>query len=118
MNAAPMKDVRMEYKIYYEQSEEGWGRQEPEQKVFDGQVTIPLIEPGKKCVIVTEKVEIHKDNLPPKTDKKTGKVRFGAKGDVHGLRARLYLKLPSGKEAKREFSYPKDLSSGKFGWRT
>jgi len=119
MNAAPMKDVRMEYKIYYEQSDAHFGFQEPEQKIFNGQISIPLIEPGKKCVIVTEKVKIQKDSVPPKKPKKDEGAGqgHGAKGDVHGVRARLYLKLPSGKEVKREFSYPDKLPSGKFGWK-
>jgi len=114
-NAAPMKDIRMEYKIYYEQSEVHYGRQDPEQKIFDGEISIPLIEPGGKYVVATWKVEIHKDSAPPKS-KKGGGQGYGAKGDVHGVRARLYMKLPSGKKITREFTYPDQLPSSKYGW--
>ena len=39
-----------------------------------------------------------------------------AKGEVHGIRGRLYIQLPSGKEVFREFHAPSSLSLKRYRW--
>lgn len=112
---ADLTDLRLEYIIYYEQSEMSWETPEVVQKTKRAEISIPLIKGGVSTHIQTEAVEIHRDNIAQKRWV-SGRIRTGGEGDVHGLRARLYITMPSGKEHMREFSYPDKLSAHRFPW--
>jgi hypothetical protein len=115
-NTSELNHLRMEYIVYYEQSEESWEKPVMEQKIFKDAMSIPLIEGGEKVALSTKPVEVYKDNISQKSWV-SGRFRTGGKGDVHGLRARLIMKLPSGNEVTREFTYPDDLSEKEFAWK-
>jgi len=117
MNKSELKDIRMEYQIYYEQSELVWEKKpEAKQKHFTGKMAIPALPGNSKTPITTESVEIHEDSVNP-VPQAGGDQRRGGKGDVHGIRARLYMKMASGQEMMREFQYPDSLSEKKFPWK-
>ncbi len=116
-NTSELKDIRMEYQIYYEQSEMVWEKKpEVKQKHFGGKMVIPTLPGQSKTAVTTESVEIHEDNVNP-VPQAGGDQRRGGKGDVHGIRVRLYLKMASGAEIMREFSSPEKLSEKKFPWK-
>lgn len=115
-NKSELKGIRMEYRIYYEQSEMVWEKKpELKQKHFSGEMAIPALPGQSKTMVVTESVEIHEDSVNP-VPQLGGDQRRGGKGEVHGIRARLYMKMPSGKEVMREFHHPDSLSEEKFPW--
>ncbi len=116
-NNSELKDIRMEYQIYYEQSELIWEEKpEVKQKHFSGEMAIPALPGKSKTLVTTESVEIHEDNVNP-IPQFGEDQRRGGKGEVHGIRARLYMKMSSGKEIMREFSFPEKLSDKKFPWK-
>ncbi len=117
-NDSELKGIRMEYQIYYEQSEMVSDKK-PEviQKYFAGKMEVPTLSAKSKKVIVTEPVEIHEDNINP-VPVAGGDLRQKGQGEVHGIRVRLYLKMPSGNEVLREICRPEKLSEKKFPWKS
>ena len=117
MGKSELKNIRMEYQIYYEQSEMVWGKKpEVEQKYFSGKMDVPVLPEKSKMTITTEAVEIHEDGVNP-IPQAGGDQRRGGNGDVHGIRARLYMKMASGEEVMRELACPEKLSEKKFPWK-
>ena len=117
MNKYELKNIRMEYRIYYEQSEMVWEKKpEAKQNHFSGKKAVPTLSGKSKTMVTTESVEIHEDSVNP-IPQAGGDQRRGGKGEVHGLRVRLYMKMSSGKEIMREFSCPEKLSEKKFPWK-
>jgi hypothetical protein len=114
-NEADLTDLRLDYIIYYEQSTISWEKPEVVQKTKRAQISIPVIKGRTPTKVETESVEVHSDNVTQGAWV-SDRVRTGGEGDVHGLRARLYMKLPSGRELVREFSYPDKLSEERFPW--
>ena len=116
-NKFELKDIRIEYQIYYEQSELVWEKKpEAKQKHFSGKMAVPTLPGKSKISVTTESVETHEDSINP-VPQAGGDQRRGGKGDVHGIRVRLYMKMPSGTEVMREFSSPEKLSEKKFPWK-
>ena len=111
----PLDKLRIEYRIYYEQSMQGLNP-EPEQKVFRGSVDVPSLGKGEKVSVKTDSVEIYDEELSRDARISSSYTPVGGKGEVHGLRARIYLTLPGGKESMREFSEPSSLSEQRFTW--
>jgi hypothetical protein len=116
-NPSVLDNIRMDYRIYYEQSKESRDKPVAEQKVLAGKATIPPL-PGKsqKVAVSSDPVVIYKDNINS-IDWSDGSARVGGEGKVHGMRARLYLKTPSGQEIMREFCSPSSLSAAKYLWK-
>lgn len=116
MGNSNLQGIRMEYRIYYEQSEIEWDKKpEAKQKVLKEEMAIPPLAGKSKTTVTTKPIEIHKDsiNVMPIAG---GDLRSGGKGEIHGLRARLYMKMPSGQEVMREFQQPGSLSEEQFPW--
>ena len=67
-------------------------------------------------MVTTESVEIHEDCVN-RVLMIGGDKRRGGKGEVHGIRVRLYMKMSSGKDLLREFSFPEKLPEKKFPWK-
>jgi hypothetical protein len=116
MNKTPLDGMRMEYRVYYEQSRENRDKQKPAQYIWAAKSDISPIPGGQSVKVVTKPVTIYDDNLNP-IGWADGSERVPGRGDVHGIRARIYLKTASGKEIMREACYPKNLSSGEFAWK-
>lgn len=108
---------RFEYRIYYEQSRENRDKQVPAQFVLGGESTVSGILAGKMMKITTDPVTIYEDNINA-ISWADGSERVGGEGDVHGIRARLYMKTKSGNEIMRECSYPSTLSRDDFPWKS
>ena len=117
MNKSALKNIRMEYIVYYEQSEISIN-EEPVavQNVLKEEIPVPVLDAGKNVVVSTKPVEVYHDNINA-VDWADGSVYIGGEGEIHGFRARLYMKMPSGNEIMREFSYPEKLSDAKFPWK-
>jgi hypothetical protein len=111
-----LKDIRIEYVVYYEQSEGGWQKPEVVQKRFTHKDSMADISADGKSVVTTKPVEIFSDNITF-NDWAADQTLYGGKGEVHGMRARLYMKMPSGKEVERRFCFPDKLSDVKHPWR-
>jgi len=117
MNQSELKEIRMEYQIYYEQSEMVWEEKpEVKQKHFSGEMAVPTLLEKSKTTVSTKAVEIHEDSVNP-VPQAGGDQRRGGKGAIHGTRVRLYMKMLSGKEILREFACPEKLSEKKFPWK-
>jgi hypothetical protein len=116
MNKAALDGMRMEYRIYYEQSRENRDKQNPDQFILAGKSDISAIAGGQSAKIVTQPVTIYDDNLNA-ISWSDASERVPGRGDVHGVRARIYMKTKSGKELMREACYPDNLSTGDFGWK-
>jgi len=115
MNAVALDNIRMEYRIYYEQSKETRGSPVAEQKVFKGEMELPVLVGKKKTPLSTESIEIYTDSINS-ISWADGSARVGGKGKAHGLRARLYMTTASGNEIVRTFCHPGSLSDENFPW--
>jgi len=117
MNKTTLDNMRAVYIIYYEQSEISRNKKpEVEQKYDKEELPIPALDARQNASVTTQSVEVHNDNVNA-VNWSDGSVYIGGKGEVHGLRVRLYMKMPSGKEVMREFTYPEKLSGKKFPWK-
>ena len=116
-SSTALSGVRMEYGIFYEQSEMAW-QMKPEQvqKVFYGKTDVPALPEKSKITVLTEAVTTHEDSINP-IPQAGGDQRRPGKGEVHGIRVRLYMKTPTGKEVMRELCQPETLSEKKFPWK-
>jgi len=119
-NTSPktLSGIRLEYRIYYEQSKSTLdGRKpEPEQKVYKGQKELASIASGDSIKLMSETVEVYDDKINPMDILVGGDPRQGGKGEVQGIRARLFMKLSNGEEIVREVSQPLSLSADRFPW--
>jgi hypothetical protein len=116
-NKSELKGIRMQYQIYYEQSKMAWDKKpKVVQKHVSKKMDIPTLQEQSKIMVTTESVEIHEDSIN-EVPSYRGDLRQGGKGDVHGMRARIYMKMPSGKEVMREVTYPQNLSEKRFPWK-
>lgn len=112
----PLENLRMEYVIYYEQSEESWEKPVTKQEALSGKTDIEPIPVRKKSEITSESVAVFQDYIDQK-NWTSGRVRTGGEGKVHGIRVRLFMKLDEEKEAMREFAFPDSLSKEEFPWK-
>ena len=115
-NKTSLDKIRMEYRIYYEQSRESRDKPEAGQYVLAGEMNLPTLPGGKSTRITTDAVTIYDDDINS-IDWSDGSARVGGKGEVAGIRAKLYLKTASGTEMMREMSHPKNLSNEAFPWK-
>jgi len=117
MNKTILDNMRAVYIIYYEQSKMSRNKKpEVEQKHHKDELLIPALDVRQNASVTTQSVEIHNDNVNS-ISWSDGSVYIGGEGEVHGLRVRLYMKMPSGKEVMREFSYPESLHEERFPWK-
>ena len=78
---------------------------------------LSAISGGQGTKVMTEPVTIYDDNINP-IRWSNGSERVPGRGEVHGIRARLYMKTNSGEEIMREVCYPKNLSNADFAWKS
>lgn len=117
MNKSALDNMRAVYIIYYEQSKITANKKPVvKQKHHKAELSVPALDVRQNETIITESVEIHNDNVNA-VNWADGSVYTGGKGEVHGLRVRLYMKMPSGNEVMREFSFPEKLSEEEFPWK-
>jgi hypothetical protein len=114
MNDITLNGLRMEYRIYYEQSEESFDKPEVVQRNIEGKLDIPSIPAKGKIAVQTNPVQIHRDNINS-ISWSDGGSRTGGKGKVLGLWARLYMKAADGKETMRDIYEPASMR-GKYVW--
>lgn len=113
-----LSGIRMEYRVYFEQSQTSSAsrKPEPEQKVYKGTKELSNIAPDDSMTLMTESVEIYNDEINPLDEMIGGDPRQGGEGEVHGIRTRLFMKLSNGEEVVREVSQPSSLSEDRFPW--
>lgn len=115
----PIRDARLEYIIFYEQAERGFAPR-VEQMSLAGSTNLPTTE----VEVLTRAAEVYRDDLSTAVGSIDGITGLlitsrglrNAEGEVHGIRARFYVKLPSGKEAMRAFHHPPSLSEKDYPW--
>ena len=106
----------MEYVVYYEQSKMALGKNPvPELLTARGKKEIPELEPASKTVVMTDPVEIYKEDVNP-IPQSGGDSRQGGRGKIIGVRIRIYMKMESGSEVMREVSLPEKLSEKDYPW--
>ena len=118
----PIENARLEYRIYYEQTERGID-QDSNQKVFSGESELPLLVPRSSSEFMTASVEIFNDNLSAlnvitldaKGNQSSGALEEG-EGNIHGIRGRLLVPLADGENLVRAFHHPSSLSEKKYPW--
>lgn len=108
--------TRIEYKIYYEQSETFTDDTEAEQLIFKGSLDVAALKQKEKAELQTEYVQIREVEISLDPGLIFDNPPTGAKGEVHGMRARVYLMMPNGEEAMREFCEPSSLSEKQYPW--
>ncbi len=115
-NPEDLENMRMDYRIYYEQSEMVWD-EKPETLLhcFSGKMTLPTVPSKGTVSVLSKSVEIHKDSINT-IRQAGGDQRQPGKGDVIGFRGRIYMEMTSGEEVMREISLPKTLSLKKYPW--
>lgn len=111
-----LEGMRIEYVIYYEQSEESWEKPTAEQKTVFKKADIPALPGRASHLVTTDSIVIYVDSINQQ-NWVSGKVRTGGKGQINGIRGRLYIKTDSGKEVMREFCSPSALSEQQFPWK-
>ena len=104
--ASGLKGINLEYCIYYEQDETGT----VEQGVYCGSLAVDSMGPKSKKMLMTEAVSIYKQELD------SGYIYTGGedstqRGQVHGIKMRVHLKLPSGKKSTRECCFPESIKN-------
>lgn len=113
--AIPIRDLVLEYCIYYEQSTMVWeDKPEAEQKTFCGHMDVPELREEAVVKLSTKPVMIYEDDINP-VPQLNGDQRRPGKGKIIGVRARLKMKKG---EAFREISKPSTLSKEKYPWAT
>jgi len=115
-NDLPLKSLTLQYKIYYEQSETTTGKPETVQKIFEESVSLEDIKSDMQQKVSTKTVQIFRTQFSTDGDVTLMTSKTGGKGEVHGMRARLTMILPSGQKTMREFSQPSSLSDKRFPW--
>ncbi|NLX27112.1 MAG: hypothetical protein GXY61_14330 [Lentisphaerae bacterium] len=110
--------MRMEYKIYYEQAETSTSSDdnEAEQLILEGRLDVAALKQAEKAELQTQYVQIREVEISFDSIFYVDTPPTGAQGDVHGMRARIYLAMPNGEEAMREFCEPSFLSEKEFPW--
>jgi hypothetical protein len=111
--------MRMEYKIYYEQSETSLSSDdnEAEQLILEGKLDVAALKQTEKIKLQTAYVQLREVEISLDSGLFfVDATPTGAQGDVHGMRARIYLAMASGEEAMREFCEPSSLSEKEFPW--
>ena len=113
-----LSGIRIEYRIYYEQSKTSTASRKPtpEQKVYKGSKELANIPSGDSITLRSEPVEVYNDEINPVDQMIGGDPRQGGEGEVHGIRARFFMKLSTGEEVMREVSQPSSLSEDRFPW--
>ncbi|MBN2163255.1 MAG: hypothetical protein JXR25_11700 [Pontiellaceae bacterium] len=101
-----IKNARIRYIIYYEQSERY--DDAPTQKELSKEAFMKEIPAGEITSLTTSGVEVYTESAT---------ISKRAEGDVHGIRCRLIVRLSDDKEIYREFTYPRGLSDKKFPWK-
>ncbi|MFL2877285.1 MAG: hypothetical protein ACJZ86_05515 [Pontiellaceae bacterium] len=114
-SAEPFEDLYIEYVIFYEQSQESFGKPTLKQLTKRDKLEIQRIDGKSTLVKKTDDVTVHKDNIMSK-NWSSGESRTGGKGEVHGLRARLCKKMLDGSVIYREFTSPKSFSETRYPW--
>ncbi len=115
-NKTPLDNMRMEYRIYYEQSRESRDKPDAARFVLAGKTDLPALRGGGTASVTTDAATIYNDNINS-IDWSDGSARVGGEGEVNGIRARLYIKMESGAEMSREITYPKNLSDKDYPWK-
>jgi hypothetical protein len=117
MTATPIKDLLLEYCIYYEQSTMIWeDKPEVEKKTMYGKIEVPVLREQVTVKVSSKPVMIYEDDINPVPLSDEDQRRPG-RGEIKGMRARLRMKNGSG-DIVREMSHPSALSAEKYPWST
>lgn len=111
----PVKDLLLEYCIYYEQSGMTWDKNpETELKTFYGKINVAEIPVDEPVTISTKPVMIYRDEISA-IPQLGGDRRCPGKGKVVGVLVHLVLKAGD-LEVTRELSDPKSMDQDKHPW--
>ena len=112
-----MKDLEVEYCIYYEQDEVRNRKQHTAEGVFCGSFPRGTIPPKTKVEKLTKMVKIYKRELD------SGRIYISdiknvQKGRVRGIWIRVNMKLSSGEKLTRNYCLPDSLNNSKVWMRS
>ena len=113
-STVPIESLRIEYIIYYEQSETAWDKTQAEQKIERGTYQLASLQPNQSNQTQSKSVIIYDENMAGK-NWVGGRNQVGGKGDVHGIRMRIFKQINE-KVTYREFVYPDSLSVIRYPW--
>ena len=113
-----LKNLELEYCIYYEQEEIEQGGQVCNQGIYCGKSAIESVASRDKKIINTDAVSVYKNELNSgwyygSPQKGSAGIDNVQDGEVHGIWVRVHLKLPSGDKVTREFCYPDSISNSR-----
>lgn len=111
-SATSMKDIEVEYCIYYEQDEVRNRKQHTAEGVFCGSFPRETFPPKSKREKLTKTVKIYKRELGGGWYYSSG-IKNVQRGQVRGIWIRVHMKLSSGEKLTRDYCLPDSLNNSK-----
>lgn len=111
-SASKIKDLEIEYCIYYEQERASRSKQLCEQGVRCGNLLVEYILPKSNKELRTEAVKVYKAELDADWIYTSG-TKNVQRGRVHGIWLRVHMTLPSGEKLTRDYCLPDSLNNSK-----
>ena len=109
-SACNFKELELEYCIFYEQEEQGSGKEVNKQGVYCGKIPIDSLKPKSKKTLKTDAVTICKVELDSDWYYGSGSDNV-QEGEVHGIKIRVHMTASSGRKETREDFFPKGMKS-------
>ncbi len=116
-SATPLKNIEVEYCIYYEQDEIRKHKQYVAEGVFCGSFPRGTFPPKTKMEKMTKTVKIYKKELDSGWIY-TSDIKNVQKGRVRGIWIRVYMNLSSGEKLTRNYCLPDSLNNSKAWMRS
>jgi hypothetical protein len=109
-STSKLKNLEVQYCIFYEQQKNSNGKLLDEQGVKYGSIDIPILAPKSTKEISTETVTIYKEEMDSDYTYSSGAANT-SKGKVHGIWVRVIMKLTSGETLARSYCLPDSLNN-------
>lgn len=103
------EDVRVDYNIFYEQEELGYGSNALKKETVPGRKIVEMVLPQKNCVVMTDPVVIYSQHLSGGYDEYVSGAPTNQSGKMKGIWVKLYFTTPSGAEGVREICEPSNV---------
>lgn len=117
-NAVPLKNIKIEYRIFYEQGLGGSGDERSKltvsKKKVSGDLDLASLAPKKKLILKTKPVVIHEKEYSGDFDY-TGGDPVKESGDIKGIWLQVSTKGADGKKVIRNVYEPASIH-GKYTW--
>ncbi len=115
-STSKLENLSVEYCIFYEQERLNRSKQLCEQGVYCGTVDVGYLLPKSEKEFMTDSVRVYKTELDADWIYTSG-AQNKQDGEVHGIWARVHMKLDSGETLTRDYCLPDSLNNSR-AWTT